>query len=251
MSSNYYNRIEAEDAYEEMPKKCFSLLGLLSKIRNLCILILLAILVFTAWPSFHNESYMCFRLITGLIFNKEIFSLVVSSFIEGFYIQPIARSIELLALVVTVWKLIFRGKILAFLRIKSIVMLTLASYWIYLILFYALNITTLPIWNDYASFFIYSPMFCWLYPLGLDVAMKAFERHEKKFGKECFEEQSQSQSYRLRIQTYANLARKPHKDLFRSDGLPAQILSIVPYERQVNEWYWFGKKYVDSEECLE
>ena len=139
MSSNYYNRIEAEDTYEEMPKKRFSLLELLSKIRNLCFLILLLIVVFIAWPSLHNESYMCFRLITGLIFNKEIFSLVVSSFIEGFYIQPIARSIELLALVVTVWKLIFRGKILAFLRIKSIVMLALASCWIYLILFYALN----------------------------------------------------------------------------------------------------------------
>ena len=175
MSSNYYNyEVKNDTTYEEMPRKRFSLIGLLSKIRNLCFLILLVILVFTAWPSLHNESYMCFRLIVGLIFNKEIFSLVVSSFIEGFNLQPIARSIELLVLVVCVWKLIFRGKILAFLRIKSIVMLSLASYWLYLILFYGLNITTLPIWDEYASFFIYSPMFCWLYPLGLDVAMRVY-----------------------------------------------------------------------------
>lgn len=175
MSSNYYNyEVKNDTTYEGMPRKRFSLIGLLSKIRNLCFLILLVILVFTAWPSLHNESYMCFRLIVGLIFNKEIFSLVVSSFIEGFNLQPIARSIELLVLVVCVWKLIFRGKILAFLRIKSIVMLSLASYWLYLILFYGLNITTLPIWDEYASFFIYSPMFCWLYPLGLDVAMRVY-----------------------------------------------------------------------------
>ena len=172
--SSYYYKIENEDEYEGMPKKRFSLIGLLSKIRNLCFLILLVILVFTAWPSFHNESYLCFRLIIGLIFNKEIFSLVISSFMEGFELQPVARSIELLVLAVSVWKLIFRGKILAFLRIKSIVMLSLASYWIYLILFYALNITTLPIWSEYAPFFIYSPMFCWLYPLGLDMAMKVY-----------------------------------------------------------------------------
>lgn len=175
MSNNSYNyQLGNDNDYEGMPKKRFSWLGLLSKIRNLCFLILLLIVVFTAWPSLHNESYRCFRLIIGLIFNKEIFSLVVTSFIEGFEIQPIARSIELLGLVVCVWKLIFRGKILAFLRIKSIVMLSLASYWLYLILFYGLNITTLPIWNEYASFFIYSPMFCWLYPLGLDVAMRVY-----------------------------------------------------------------------------
>ena len=161
MSSNYYNyEVKNDTTYEGMPRKRFSLIGLLSKIRNLCFLILLVILIFTAWPSLHTESYLCFRLIVGLIFNKEIFSLVVSSFIEGFNLQPIARSIELLVLVVCVWKLIFRGKILAFLRIKSIVMLSLASYWLYLILFYGLNITTLPIWDEYASFFIYSPMFC-------------------------------------------------------------------------------------------
>ncbi len=172
--NSYNNKIGNEDEHEGMPEKRFSLIGLLSKIKNLCFLILLVILIFTAWPSLHTESYLCFRLIVGLIFNKEIFSLVVSSFMEGFELQPIARSIELLVLVVSVWKLIFRGKILAFLRIKSIVMLSLASYWIYLILFYALNITTLPIWSEYASFFIYSPMFCWLYPLGLDMAMKAY-----------------------------------------------------------------------------
>ena len=175
MSSNSYNyQLGNDNDYEGMQKKRFSWFGLLSKIRNFCFLILLVIVVFTAWPSLHNESYMCFRLILGLIFNKEIFSLVVSSFIEGFELQPIARGIELLVLVVCVWKLIFRGKILAFLRIKSIVMLSLASYWLYLILFYGLNITTLPIWNEYASFFIYSPMFCWLYPLGLDVAMRVY-----------------------------------------------------------------------------
>lgn len=98
MSSNYYNyEVKNDTTYEGMPRKRFSLIGLLSKIRNLCFLILLVILVFTAWPSLHNESYMCFRLIVGLIFNKEIFSLVVSSFIDGFNLQPIARSIGCLS----------------------------------------------------------------------------------------------------------------------------------------------------------
>ncbi len=175
MSNNSYNyQLDSADANNEIPKKRFSLLGLLSKIRNACFLILLIIVVFAVWPAFHNESYQCFWLIVGLIFNREIFSLVVSSFTEGFELQPVARSMELLALVTCIWKLIFRGKLLAFLRIKSIVMLTLASCWIYLILFYALNITDLQIWSNYASFFIYSPMFCWLYPLGLNVAMKVY-----------------------------------------------------------------------------
>lgn len=111
MSSNSYNyQLGNDNDYEGMPKKRFSWLGLLSKIRNFCFLILLVIVVFTVWPSLHNESYMRFRLILGLIFNKVIFSLVVSSFIEGFQLQPIARSIELLVLVVCVWKLIFRGE---------------------------------------------------------------------------------------------------------------------------------------------
>ncbi len=48
MSNNSYNYQPGKDNdYEGMPKKRFSWLGLLSKIRNLCFLTLLLIVVFT------------------------------------------------------------------------------------------------------------------------------------------------------------------------------------------------------------
>lgn len=165
---------QSEDETIELPPKRFSFLVLLSKIRNLCSLLLIVFISISAWPNIHYDSYLRFRLIAGLIFNKEVFAIIVDSFIEGLRIQPIARCVELLMLAVAVWKLVLRGKILAFLRVKSIVMLALSSSWIYLILFQAIKITSLPVWSDYASFFIYSPMFCWLYPLGLAMAMKVY-----------------------------------------------------------------------------
>lgn len=163
-----------EDEAIEFPQKRFSFLALLSKIRNLCFLILLFIVVFSVWPSLHYDSYLRFRLILGLIFNKDVISIITESIRTGFIYHPIGRSIELLVLAIAIWKLIFRGKILAFLRVKSFVMLTLASYWLYLILFEAIRIEYTPLWGRIIEFYTYSPFLAWLYPLGLETALKTY-----------------------------------------------------------------------------
>ncbi len=163
------------DDYEvEIPKKRFSFLGLLSKIRNFCILVLVLSIAYTAWPSLHYDSYLRFRLILGIIFNKEIVEFIAEIVSKGFSINPVGRSVELLVIAVAIWKLIFRGKILAFIRVKSIVMLTLASFWLYLILFEAIRIEETPLWGRIIAFYTYSPFLAWLYPLGLDVALKTY-----------------------------------------------------------------------------
>ena len=132
---------QIDDDYEvDVPNKRFSIIGLLSKIRNICILVLVVSLAYTAWPSVHYDSYLCFRLILGFIFNREAIAFIVESIKTGFNYHPIGRSVELLVIAVAIWKLIFKGKILAFLRVKSIVMLALASFWLYLILFEAIRI---------------------------------------------------------------------------------------------------------------
>ena len=105
--------------------------GLLSKVRNLCILVLVILLAYTAWPSIQYDSYLRFRLILDFIFNREAIAFIVESIKTGFNYHPIGRSVELLVIAVAIWKLIFKGKILAFLRVKSIVMLALASFWLY------------------------------------------------------------------------------------------------------------------------
>lgn len=92
----------------------------------------------------------------------------------GFTYHPIGRTVELLAIAVALWKLVFRGKILAFLRVKSIVMLTLSSYWLYLILFEAIKIEQTPLWGRIIEFYTYSPFLTWLYPLGLETALKTY-----------------------------------------------------------------------------
>ena len=173
-SAGYAYQVENDDYTAEFPKKRFSFLGFLSKARNFCILFLVLFLAYTAWPSLHYDSYLRFHLILGLIFSKEVFITIINSWILGFQSHPIGRCVELLILVLAFWKLIFRGKILAFLRVKSIVMLALAVTWIYLILFEALKIAGTPIWGNIMAFYAFSPLFAWLYPLGLDIALKAY-----------------------------------------------------------------------------
>ena len=166
---------QIDDDYEvDVPNKRFSIIGLLSKIRNICILVLVVSLAYTAWPSVHYDSYLCFRLILGFIFNREAIAFIVESIKTGFNYHPIGRVIELLVIAVAVWKLIFKGKILAFLRVKSIVMLTLSSYWLYLILFEAIRLEKTPLWGRIIEFYTYSPFLTWLYPLGLETALKTY-----------------------------------------------------------------------------
>ena len=53
-------------------------------------------------------------------------------------------------------------------------MLTLASFWLYLILFEAIRIEETPLWGRIIAFYTHSPFLAWLYPLGLDVALKTY-----------------------------------------------------------------------------
>lgn len=164
-------------AYEEClepPKKRFSIISILSKARKLCVLALVIILAYAVWPQLHPESYNGFRLFLLMLTNKEILEFAVTNFIEGCRIAPIARSIELLIVAVCLWKLILRGKIMAFLRVKSIVMLTIASFWIHLVLFEMIKINAYPIWSDFISFFTYSPMLVYLFPFGIDAALEIY-----------------------------------------------------------------------------
>ena len=110
----------------------------------------------------------------GFIFNREAIAFIVKSIKTGFAYHPIGRTVELLVIAVVLWKLIFKGKILAFLRVKSIVMLTLSSYWLYLILFEAIRIEQTPFWGAIIEFYTYSPFLTWLYPLGLETALKTY-----------------------------------------------------------------------------
>ena len=166
---------QIDDDYEiGIPQKRFSFLSLLSKIRNFCILVLVLSIAYTAWPSLHYDSYLRFRLILGIIFNREIIGFIAEIVSKGFSINPVGRSVELLVIAVAIWKLILRGKILAFLRVKSIVMLTLSSYWLYLILFEAIKIEQTPLWGRIIEFYTYSPFLTWLYPLGLETALKTY-----------------------------------------------------------------------------
>lgn len=146
-----------EDYEFELPRKRFIFLGLLSKVRNLCILVLVILLAYTAWPSIQYDSYLRFRLILDFIFNREAIAFIVESIKTGFNYHPIGRSVELLVIAVAIWKLIFKGKILAFLRVKSIVMLALASFWLYLIFFEAIRIEQTPLWGTIIEFYTYSP----------------------------------------------------------------------------------------------
>ena len=166
---------QIDDDYEiGIPQKRFSFLSLLAKIRNFCILVLVLSIAYTAWPSLHYDSYLRFRLILGIIFNREIIGFIAEIVSKGFSINPVGMSVELLVIAVAIWKLILRGKILAFIRVKSIVMLTLASFWLYLILFEAIRIEETPLWGRIIAFYTYSPFLAWLYPLGLDVALKTY-----------------------------------------------------------------------------
>ena len=96
---------QIDDNYEVgIPRKRFSFLSLLSKIRNLCILVLVVFIAYTAWPSIHYDSYLRFQLMLGLIFNKKAFQIIVDNVREGFNFHPIGRSLELIVLTVAIWK---------------------------------------------------------------------------------------------------------------------------------------------------
>ena len=82
-----------EDYEFELPRKRFIFLGLLSKVRNLCILVLVILLAYTAWPSIQYDSYLRFRLILDFIFNREAIAFIVESIKTGFNYHPIGRSV--------------------------------------------------------------------------------------------------------------------------------------------------------------
>ena len=173
MTSSAYT-YQADGCYLEIPKKRFSILNLLSKMRRFCIFVFLLLIAYEAWPKIQFESYLRFREMVFLLTNSEAFEIVISSFKEGFMINPMARCIEATILLVCIWKLVFRGKLMAFLQVKSIVMLALASFWIHLVLFEMININAYPIWGDFISFFTYSPMLVYLYPFGIETALEMY-----------------------------------------------------------------------------
>lgn len=98
----------------------------------------------------------------------------VRSFLEGLRFHPILRSLELAVIAVSIWKLIFRGYIRAFLRVNSVVMLTLATLWIYLVLFVSIDIRQYSIWGGFLLFFSSSPLCIYLYPFGFENAAIAY-----------------------------------------------------------------------------
>ena len=53
-------------------------------------------------------------------------------------------------------------------------MLALASFWLYLIFFEAIRIEQTPLWGTIIEFYTYSPFLTWLYPLGLETALKTY-----------------------------------------------------------------------------
>ena len=152
---------------DDFPRKRFNL-GWLINLRRMFIFLFLAIIAYTAWPELSPSTYGRFNLFIRLLIYPDAFRLAVQSFLEGFRIHPILRVIELAVIAVAIWKLVFRGYIRAFLRVNSVVMLTLATMWIYLILFVSIDIRQYPIWGDFLVFFSYSPLCIYLYPFGFE-----------------------------------------------------------------------------------
>ena len=151
------------------PRKRFNL-GWLINLRRMFIFLFLAVIAYKAWPQLSPSTYGRFNLFIRLLIYPDAFRLAVQSFLEGFRIHPILRVLELSVIAVASWKLVFRGYIRAFLRVNSVVMLTLATLWIYLILFVSIDIRQYPIWGDFLVFFSYSPLCIYLYPFGFENA---------------------------------------------------------------------------------
>ena len=158
---------------DEFLRKRFNL-GWLINLRRMFIFLFLSVIAYKAWPELSPDTYQSFNLFVRLLVYPDAFTLAVNTFLKGFQIHPILRVVELAVIAAAICKLIFRGYIRAFLRVNSIVMLTLATLWIYLILFASINITHYPIWGDFLVFFSYSPLFIYLYPFGFENAAIAY-----------------------------------------------------------------------------
>ena len=117
---------EIMDNAAPLPKKRFSLRGNLLRLRMLLILVLVAIVAFTAWQQLSPQTYSFFTSYLDYATSPDAFAVAVESFRYGFTVHPIARSLELFILALCLWKLVFRGGILAFLSIKSIAMVSLS-----------------------------------------------------------------------------------------------------------------------------
>ena len=147
---------EIMDNAAPLPKKRFSLRGNLLRLRMLLILVLVAIVAFTAWQQLSPQTYSFFTSYLDYATSPDAFAVAVESFRYGFETNPIARSLELFILALCLWKLVFRGGILASLSIKSIVMVSLSILWIDLVLFRLVDITRFPLWYYYWAFMAYS-----------------------------------------------------------------------------------------------
>ena len=162
------------DDYPVITKKRFNILGNLLRLRRILILFLVVIVAFSVWPQVHFESYKNFRVYLRYIVNDDVFNYAKIGFLKGCKNNPISRILELLIVLACIWKFILRGKILAFIRIKSIVMVALSSFWIYLILFETVNIEQFSIWKAYMDFMVYSPVYVYLYPIAGAYALRAY-----------------------------------------------------------------------------
>ncbi len=117
----------------------------------LCILVL----AFLVWPEAHAVSYGKFRLQMAWLSQPELYTELLPltfslRWAEG---NRLFLVIELVVIVLAIWKIFIRFAWIAFIRARSLFMICVSSYWIWIWLYDILNIDKAGWWEKWTVFY--------------------------------------------------------------------------------------------------
>lgn len=136
-------------------KKNRHLLNALSLIMRITIICFILLLLYTAWPSLHPESFQVFRSWIDHLSQGYVYTVLVPMCVKyGLQNTPIIAVAEIVLIAFIIWKAIFRGGIIAVFKLKTLIMFVMSFAWIWYVLYYGIRIYQTAFWDIYS--YIYS-----------------------------------------------------------------------------------------------
>lgn len=131
-----------------------NVIDLLLRITIICFILLL---LYAAWPSIHPGSFQLFTDWIKHLSQGYVYTVLVPMCIKhGLQNTPVIAVAEIALIAFILWKAIFRGGIIAFFKIKTLIMFAISFAWIWYVLYYGIRIHQTAFWGVYS--FIYSNM---------------------------------------------------------------------------------------------
>lgn len=157
----------------EPQKKKHHVRANLSLVIRLGLTITLLAFAYDKWPEYHYESYQTFWILLYYLSDAEVWIVAANNVRIGLMTYPVTSALELAIVTVAIWKFIRNGYVVALFRLKSMAMIILSGFVVWLLYFRLLHIQETDLFIRYVEdiLFARSSIKILLYPIGYDNAL--------------------------------------------------------------------------------